>query len=672
MDFRNSIQNLAFVFTMMLSMAGLSQAQSQAQVGKSVVSDNAVLVAATNAGNEVRFSALTIAKQIRLEVVSQSREIVYDSNYSPGNILEWQLRDQQGSELPDGLYACVITVEDLLGQVSQRTGIMQIQGGRALFQKSWQDRTQANASDPGENFTVLGTGEPLPITFVLNDASGGLIESGQGWLDFHAGDFFTATANRVPHMRLTPEGNLGIGVAVPKAKLDVAGLVKTSEGIQFSDGSILRMENGDVVLVRDAYSTAQDSSAILANSRTGAGGAGTTRILSIRGGKTANAVVNATGGTVNSIAKFVGETDLGDSALTEVGGKVGIGIVSPQATLDIQNAANTDTSLYLNTPGTESSQQASFNFITRSGANLGSAGSKGWQMYARGNAWGNASEQNDFGFSFWDGTTWNSAFALDSATGNLGIGTDSPKGKLSIQDINDTDTSIFLETPGTQRNQQSTMNFVTRGGASLGSPGTKGWTMYARGNAWRDAAEQNNFGFAYWDGTNWTPSMTMDSSSGNVGIGTPTPSSPLTVSGNVEVKGTGNGIIFPDGSALNSGSAARIRGINYLAGCETCGILLDTDDQPLIYINIVGAMTINSVTCFSDAGTPTINIQRDSGTLANVLGTDLACSSAGATSTNIVPGQSVLNLNDKLDFVMVSAGGTAKRVTIAIKATVNQ
>jgi hypothetical protein len=36
----------------------------------------------------------------------------------------------------------------------------------------------------------------------------------------------------------------------------------------------------------------------------------------------------------------------------------------------------------------------------------------------------------------------------------------------------------------------------------------------------------------------------------------------------------------------------------------------------------------------------------------------------------IVGGETTLNLNDKLDFVMASAGG-ARRVTVAIKATVN-
>src|SRR6185369_10513611 len=39
-------------------------------------------------------------------------------------------------------------------------------------------------------------------------------------------------------MRLTAEGNLGIGITRPQAKLDVDGLIRASQGIVFPDGSI--------------------------------------------------------------------------------------------------------------------------------------------------------------------------------------------------------------------------------------------------------------------------------------------------------------------------------------------------------------------------------------------------------------------------------------------------
>jgi hypothetical protein len=64
-------------------------------------------------------------------------------------------------------------------------------------------------------------------------------------------------------------------------------------------------------------------------------------------------------------------------------------------------------------------------------------------------------------------------------------------------------------------------------------------------------------------------------------------------------------------------------------------------------------------------------LQRDDGTPTNILSADLICSPTGATTTAFAVSENVLNLNDKLDFVVVSAGGTAKRVTLAIKATLN-
>ena len=54
-----------------------------------------------------------------------------------------------------------------------------------------------------------------------------------------------------------------------------------------------------------------------------------------------------------------------------------------------------------------------------------------------------------------------------------------------------------------------------------------------------------------------------------------------------------------------------------------------------------------------------------------MLSPSLVCSTGGTTSTSFVSGENNLSLNHKLDFVMVTAGGTAKRLTLVIKATVN-
>ncbi|MBI4464654.1 MAG: hypothetical protein HY647_08115 [Acidobacteria bacterium] len=153
---------------------------------------------------------------------------------------------------------------------------------------------------------------------------------------------------------------------------------------------------------------------------------------------------------------------------------------------------------------------------------------------------------------------------------------------------------------------------------------------------------------------------------GNVGIGTTSPGQKLTVAGTIE--STSGGVKFPDSTTQTTAmrTAALTRAITFIAGCEWCGTLDDAYDQPKIYYNLVGAMTINSVTCFSDTGTPLIQIAKNG---TNILSSNLTCSPSGATTTSF--SNNALSLYDFLDFVMVTAGGAAHRVTVTIQATIN-
>jgi hypothetical protein len=124
-------------------------------------------------------------------------------------------------------------------------------------------------------------------------------------------------------------------------------------------------------------------------------------------------------------------------------------------------------------------------------------------------------------------------------------------------------------------------------------------------------------------------------------------------------------------ATLNLNDAMRTRGINYIAGCDTCSVLTDTDDQATFYVNVIGSMTVLEVRCYSDTGTPSIQIQKNDGTPVNMLSASLVCGTTGTTTSTFVAGESNLALNDRLNFVMVTAGGAAKRVTVVVKAIVN-
>src|SRR5262249_41594780 len=142
-----------------------------------------------------------------------------------------------------GTYLCVVTVKDFSGQLHQKHGTVALEAGQVSLQSpgrgqlspqqiqmieaSRQSRSLGTV-DRNDDLTVLEEGAAAPITALAHNGDHGWIVSGRGALSFRTGDFFAG--KDVERMRLTAEGNLGIGVANPEAKLDVAGVIRTSEG----------------------------------------------------------------------------------------------------------------------------------------------------------------------------------------------------------------------------------------------------------------------------------------------------------------------------------------------------------------------------------------------------------------------------------------------------------
>jgi len=201
------------------------------------------MVAATAAQDQFRFTVLGLALGVRLQVLSESGEPVYDSGFRRGSVVQWPVRDPQAPLPRDGVYGCFVTVDGLDGSVTRRRGIVQVVGGRPLIHDPAAEPATAG-DEAGEQFTVLPADDPAPLTLLSHDGSRGWVESTSGSLSFFAGGG-SRGRDSIPQLTLTPEGRLGVGVAEPEARLDVAGTIRASEGFQFSDGdAVLKIEGG--------------------------------------------------------------------------------------------------------------------------------------------------------------------------------------------------------------------------------------------------------------------------------------------------------------------------------------------------------------------------------------------------------------------------------------------
>jgi hypothetical protein len=519
--FRSSVSLLAAIL-LLVQPASLVVQKAQAQSASPEKLQSRQVMASAS-GSSVRFVALGELIQMRLEVIGSSGEVLFDSNFKTGNVIDWSLTGTQGQQLADGSYVCVVSVKDASGQLSRRKASAILREHLVSLQqpdRSVLTAAQVQAAGAGTDDDVSMTivePEPSTATATLgHDGSAAHLVSGQGGLTFSSGDFF---ANQLrEQMRLTPDGNLGIGVTNPQARLDVAGAIRASQGIIFPDGSI------QFSAARKTFGTPSK---------------GASESQQHAQGEDPKPAIAGTG-TTGKVSKWLDGPNgvLGDSVITELNGSIGI-----------NGAPNSTFKLDVNGHNRFRGSNVSF-YLT---------GTK-----ATGNEWLFQTVDADGRLRVFDNTSGAERFSM-SQSGNVGIGVTPPAARIHITGASSAAATpiAILNSTGLQVPLSFRIDGLERARIRSDDSGNLTFATLNGGS--------NNLHFRAGDDT--TSDMFIQSSTGRVGIGTVAPVSSLDVT-NTEAQirfgrtatDTGGFLVSTSTSDATLSGGARWNGSDWVAG----------------------------------------------------------------------------------------------------------
>src|SRR6266702_4078790 len=445
----SSLKQIRFtlIFALALALPGTLTAQDNANI---IAQKSSVTITAAASADRVRITAPASVVQMHLEVYSVSGEKLFDNEIRGGNVFDWNLQDGQAQRLSSGDYVCVVTVKNIAGRITQKIGSVKVAekdvrvGPVELDQLSPQQSQVIGPVEENSSWTILDNTENQTTTVIAHDGTDGQLVRGRGAFSFRIGDFFSG--NDREQMRLTEEGNLGIGTAKPTFKLDVAGAIRARQGFVFNDGSTLNVnEKGALILT----------------------------------GSDGTVAPNAAGtGTQNHLAKWLetgGAGTLGDSGVTEwASGFVGIGTTNRQVRLDVVDDTSGVGGFQLTNHTNGSSAQLQNRLVNNAGAfayyGITSSGYTQAPILSNRAFFGSYQVET----VIWTQTANDILFAtngLSAATermrikssGRVGIGTDAPLSRLQVVTTNDT-------APGNITGWES-RHFVIGGTASGGGIG---------------------------------------------------------------------------------------------------------------------------------------------------------------------------------------------------------
>jgi hypothetical protein len=296
-----------------LSIFAVAHAQAQTEAGAAQAKQSSsTVVTASVSAEGVRFASPEEGLRMKVEIYSEAGERLFGSDFSQGNIIDLKTADVP-QVLSGASYLCVVTFKDLRGRTGQRLGTMSAQGGQLALRRTRAGKlsgAQAGAIQQSEDeaaLAILNEGTPTAATVTAHDGQDGQVTSTSGALTLRTGDVLSGKDKE--HVRITPEGQVGIGTDKPEATLDVAGTIRARGGIRFDDGTVLN--------------SASDLSAKKSSS--------SSKLTAEADGSTPTAAAVEGTGTTGKLLKWTDGVSgtAGDSALFETGGKIGIGTNTP-------------------------------------------------------------------------------------------------------------------------------------------------------------------------------------------------------------------------------------------------------------------------------------------------------------------------------------------------------
>src|SRR3982750_2700829 len=118
---------LALTLSLILTRASvLAQDKPATTVSES---SQVAVTASVAANNVVRVAAPSQVLQIRMEVLGNGGEVVFDSGLRQGNLIDWKVADAT-QPMRDGSYLVVVTVRDFHAKYRQLLAVMTIEAGQ--------------------------------------------------------------------------------------------------------------------------------------------------------------------------------------------------------------------------------------------------------------------------------------------------------------------------------------------------------------------------------------------------------------------------------------------------------------------------------------------------------------------------------------------------------------